>query len=260
MPESRVVIVTGGTSGIGKAIALAFAKIGHKVAINGFGTHQDIDSVLAELTAAGADQVLHVPSDMTKTDEIQKLMESVERKLGACQILVNNAGIQHTARIEDFPADKWDQIISINLSAAFHTMRLALPAMQKNNFGRILNIASVHGLVASVDKSAYVAAKHGIIGLTKVAALENANYNITANCVCPGWVKTPLVEKQVEAIALRENLSMETATEKLLSEKQPSGRFVPLEELAALCVFLSGDNASSITGMSLPVDGGWTAR
>lgn len=258
--EAETALVTGATSGIGKAVALAFAAKGLKVAINGFGSSPDVEAVIKELKSAGAKDAFHVPSDMSKVAEIETLIKSVQEKFGSLDVLVNNAGIQHTDSIEDFPVEKWDQIIAINLSSAFHTMRLALPAMKDRNFGRIINIASVHGLVASVHKAAYVAAKHGIIGLTKVAALECAQLNITANSVCPGWVLTPLVEAQVKAIAQSDDIPYEEATEKLLSEKQPSLRFVPLEQLAELCLFLASPAASSITGASLPIDGGWTAR
>lgn len=258
--EAETALVTGATSGIGKAVAMAFAAKGLKVAINGFGSAPDIEAVIKELKSAGARDALHVPSDMSKVAEIVTLIKGVQEKFGSLDVLVNNAGIQHTDSIEDFPVEKWDQIIAINLSSAFHTMRLALPAMKDRNFGRIINIASVHGLVASVHKAAYVAAKHGIIGLTKVAALGCAQLNITANSVCPGWVLTPLVEAQVKAIAQNDAISYEEATEKLLSEKQPSLRFVPLEQLAELCLFLASPAASSITGASLPIDGGWTAR
>ncbi|CAN5334050.1 3-hydroxybutyrate dehydrogenase [soil metagenome] len=258
--EASTALVTGATSGIGKAIALGFAKNNLAIAINGFGKEEEIAAVLAELKAAGAREAVHIPSDMSKTADIEQLISSTQKRLGSLDVLVNNAGIQYTANVEDFPADKWDQIIAINLSSAFHTTRLALPMMKERNFGRIINIASVHGLVASVQKAAYVAAKHGIIGLTKVVALECAQQNITANSVCPGWVLTPLVEAQVAANAAKDGISYEQAVEKLLLEKQPSLRFVGLEELAALCLFLVSPGASSITGASMPIDGGWTAR
>jgi 3-hydroxybutyrate dehydrogenase len=258
--EPATVLVTGATSGIGKAIALGFAKNHLAIAINGFGKEDEITAVLKELEAAGAKEAIHVPSDMSLAGDIDRLITTTQEKLGSLDVLVNNAGIQHTANIEVFPAEKWDQIIAINLSSAFHTTRLALPMMKERNFGRIINIASVHGLVASVQKAAYVAAKHGIIGLTKVVALECAQQNITANSICPGWVLTPLVEAQVSAIATNDGISRDQAVEKLLSEKQPSLRFVALEELAALCLFLSSSSAASITGASMPIDGGWTAR
>jgi len=260
LQEPATVLVTGATSGIGKAIALGFAKKNLAIAINGFGKDDEIVAVLAELKANGAKEAIHVPSDMSLTADIERLIRTTQEKLGSLDVLINNAGIQYTASVEEFPAEKWDQIIAINLSSAFHTTRLALPMMKERNFGRIINIASVHGLVASVQKAAYVAAKHGIIGLTKVVALECAQQNITANSVCPGWVLTPLVEAQVDAIAAKDGINHDQAVEKLLAEKQPSLRFVALEELAALCLFLGSSSAASITGASMPIDGGWTAR
>lgn len=256
----RTVLVTGATSGIGKAIALKFAAEKYALAINGFGKDEEIEAVLSEVRSAGASKAIHVPSDMSKVEDIEKLINTTQKQLGSLGVLVNNAGIQFTAAVEDFPAEKWDQVIAINLSSAFHSVRLALPMMKERNFGRIINIASVHGLVASVQKAAYVAAKHGIIGLTKVVALECAQQNITANSVCPGWVNTPLVEAQIKANAARDNISHEAAVQNLLSEKQPSLRFVALDELASLCTFLASAQAASITGTSIPIDGGWTAR
>lgn len=197
---------------------------------------------------------------MSRVTEVEHFINTVTDKLGSIDILVNNAGIQYTALVEDFPVERWDQVISINLSAAFHTIRMTLPQMKKNNWGRIINIASVHGLVASAQKAAYVAAKHGIVGLTKVVALECAETGITCNAVCPGWVETPLVEKQVEAISRSEAISLADARHRLISEKQPSNRFVSLDELGALCLYLTSDLAASITGASMPIDGGWTAR
>jgi len=257
--KTKTVLVTGATSGIGRAVAFGFAGEGFAVAINGFGQKGEIATVLSELKERGAAKALHVPSDMSKAGEIENLIATTQRELGSLDVLVNNAGIQHTARIEDFPTEKWDQIIAINLSSAFHTIRLSLPLMKARNFGRIINIASVHGLVGSVQKAAYVAAKHGIVGLTKVVALECAEQNITANSVCPGWVLTPLVEAQLEANAARDQIGSEQAVHNLLLEKQPSLRFVPLDELSKLCLFLASEG-SSINGASLPIDGGWTAR
>jgi len=255
-----VALVTGATSGIGRAIALSFAQNGYKLAINGFAEAKAIEAVLAELKAAGSGQAIHIESDMSKAADVEKLIKETQSRLGGPDVLVNNAGIQHTDNIEDFPPEKWDQILAINLTAAFHTIRLAVPLMKANNFGRIINIASVHGLVASSQKAAYVAAKHGLVGLTKVVALELAETGITCNAICPGWVLTPLVEKQLAAISETHKIDYEGAVHKLVSEKQPSNKFVEQSELGALCLFLASPAARSITGISLPIDGGWTAR
>jgi 3-hydroxybutyrate dehydrogenase len=256
----QVALITGATSGIGKAIAETFAKHGYRLAINGFGEAKAIAEVLTELKAAGSPDAIHIDSDMSKAADIERLIQQTKAGLGSLDVLVNNAGIQHTDNIEDFPPEKWDQVIAINLTASFHTIRLAVPLMKANNFGRIINIASVHGLVASNQKAAYVAAKHGLVGLTKVVALELAQTGITCNAVCPGWVLTPLVEKQVAAISERDKINYEDAVHKLVSEKQPSNRFVEQSELGELCLFLASQSARSITGVSLPIDGGWTAR
>ncbi|MBX9941286.1 MAG: 3-hydroxybutyrate dehydrogenase [Candidatus Obscuribacterales bacterium] len=258
--QAKVAVITGATSGIGKAIAKAMAEKHLCLAINGFGSEAEIAGVIKELKEAGAKDVVHLPTDMSRTTEVEHFIESAIEKFGGVDVLVNNAGIQHTALVEDFPVDRWDQIIAINLSAAFHTIRMSLPKMKAKNWGRIINIASVHGLVASTHKAAYVAAKHGIVGLTKVVALECADTGITCNAVCPGWVETPLVEKQVEAIAAANDITVDEARHRLISEKQPSNRFVSLEELGALCLYLASDLAGSITGSSMPIDGGWTAR
>ncbi|MBS2008677.1 MAG: 3-hydroxybutyrate dehydrogenase [Cyanobacteria bacterium SZAS TMP-1] len=258
--KNTVALITGATSGIGKAIAEVFAKSGYRLAINGFGEAAQIAEVLAHFKSLGASEAIHIESDMSKAADIEKLIKETHEKLGSLDVLINNAGIQHTDNVENFPVEKWDQIIAINLTAAFHTIRLAVPLMKARNFGRIINIASVHGLVASNQKAAYVASKHGLIGLTKVVALELAETGITCNAVCPGWVLTPLVEKQVSAIAEREKIDHAAAVHKLVSEKQPSNQFVELSELGELCLFLAGPAARSITGVSLPIDGGWTAR
>ena len=254
--KGKTALVTGSTSGIGLGIAIGLAKQGVNIMLNGFG---EKDEALAQIKSYGVEVDYH-GADMTKPAEIEELIKQTEKRFGSLDILVNNAGIQHTANIEDFPVDKWDAIIAINLSSAFHTSRHALPGMKKRNWGRIINIASVHGLVASTQKAAYVAAKHGIVGLTKVIALENAHTGITCNAICPGWVLTPLVQKQVDARAEREGVSNEAAKQALVSEKQPSGEFVSLEHLAGLAVFLCGPDASEVRGAAWNMDGAWTAQ
>jgi 3-hydroxybutyrate dehydrogenase len=257
--QPRVAVVTGSTSGIGLAIARALAARGETVVLNGFGEPAAIAALLAELGAGGA-RIEHDPADMSEPDQIARLVREVEARHGRIDILVANAGIQHTARVEDFPPERWDAILAVNLSAAFHLARAALPGMQARGHGRIVNIASVHGLVASVDKSAYVAAKHGLVGLTRVIALENAERGITCNAICPGWVRTPLVEKQIVARAEREGLSMEDAQRVLLAEKEPTLRFTAPEDIAEAVLFLCGPAGANITGTTLALDGGWTAR
>jgi 3-hydroxybutyrate dehydrogenase len=258
--DGKVAVVTGSTSGIGLGIARRLAESGCHVLLNGLGDHAEINRVKTELAESTGRTVLYHSADMTKPGEISELVEFAIAELGAVDILVNNAGIQHTAVVEEFPVEKWDAILAINLSSAFHSMRAALPHMKRKGFGRIVNIASVHGLVASAQKAAYVAAKHGLIGLTKVAALENAETGITVNAICPGWVRTPLVEKQITDLAQRKGVSQEIAAEELLSAKQPSKRFVEVDELGDTVVFLAGKAASNITGTSITVDGGWTAQ
>jgi 3-hydroxybutyrate dehydrogenase len=254
--KGKTALVTGSTSGIGLAIALGLAKQGVNIMLNGFGEKD----VALELVKACGVEVEHHGADMSKPAEIQELIAHTEKRFGALDILVNNAGIQHVAHTEDFPEDKWEAIIAINLSSAFYTSHYALPAMQKRNWGRIINIASVHGLVGSAQKSAYVAAKHGVIGLTKVIAIENAKTGITCNAICPGWVLTPLVQKQVDARAQREGISNEAAKLALVSEKQPSGEFVAPEQLAALAIFLCSPDASEVRGAAWNMDGGWIAH
>ena len=254
--KGKTALVTGSTSGIGLAIAIGLAKQGVKIMVNGFG---EKDAAIAAIKACGFEVDYH-GADMSKPAEIEDLIKQTEKRFGSLDILVNNAGIQHTANVEDFPADKWESIIAINLSAAFYTSHHALPGMKSRNWGRIINIASVHGLVGSIQKAAYVAAKHGIVGLTKVTALENAKTGITCNAICPGWVLTPLVQKQVDARAERDGVSNEVAKKALVSEKQPSGEFVAPEQLAALAVFLCGPDASEVRGVAWNMDGGWTAQ
>ncbi|MBT8633589.1 3-hydroxybutyrate dehydrogenase [Polynucleobacter paneuropaeus] len=254
--KGKTALVTGSTSGIGLAMAIGLAKQGVNIMVNGFG---EKDNAIAQIKACGVEVDYH-GADMSKPAEIADLISQTEKRFGSLDILVNNAGIQHTATVEDFPAAQWDAIIAINLSSAFHTTHYALPGMKKRNWGRIINIASVHGLVGSAQKSAYVAAKHGIVGLTKVVALENAQTGITCNAICPGWVLTPLVQKQVDARAEREKITNEQAKHDLVAEKQPSGNFVTPEQLAALAVFLCSQDASEVRGAAWNMDGGWTAQ
>ena len=252
----KTALVTGSTSGIGLGIAKSLAAQGANIVINGFG---DFAAPQKEIEALGV-KTLYQGADMGKPLEIEALMQAAAAAFGRIDIVVNNAGIQHVASLQDFPADKWDAIIAINLSSAFHTSRLALPAMLAQNWGRIINIASVHGLVGSVQKSAYVAAKHGLIGLTKVTALETATTGVTCNAICPGWVLTPLVQKQVDAKAAALNVSNDEAKKLLLGEKQPSMEFTTPEELGELAVFLCSNAARNVRGAAWQVDGGWTAQ
>ena len=256
MLMGKTALITGSTSGIGLGIAKALAAHGANVVLNGFG---DVDAARAEFRDIDAAIGYH-SADMTKPEQIADLMAYAERSIGAIDILVNNAGIQHVARVEDFPVDKWDAILAINLSSAFHTARLALPGMRARNWGRILNIASTHGLVASAEKSAYVASKHGLIGFTKTLALETATTGITANAICPGWVLTPLVQKQVDARAAKEQVDIEEAKRRLLADKQPSMQFTTPEQLGGLAVFLCSAAADNIRGAAINVDGGWLAQ
>ena len=256
MLKNKTALVTGSTSGIGLGIAKALARQGANIVLNGFG---DVEAAKAEVATLGV-QVLYHGADMSKPADIEDMMASTAKAFGQVDVLVNNAGIQHVSNIEDFPADRWDAIIAINLSSAFHTTRLALPAMKAANWGRIINVASVHGLVASAQKSAYVAAKHGIVGLTKVTALENATTGVTCNAICPGWVLTPLVQKQVDAKAAALGLSNEEATKLLLGEKEPSMQFTTPEELGELAVFFCSPAANNVRGVAWNMDGGWAAQ
>jgi len=258
--KGKVAVVTGSTSGIGLAMAEALAGAGANVVLNGFGDAAAIAASMDRIAAETGATLRHHGADMSKPEEIAAMIAFAEAELGGVDILVNNAGIQHTAPIAEFPPAMWEKIIAINLSSAFYGMQHALPAMRRRGWGRIINTASAHGLVASVNKAAYVAAKHGIIGLTKVAALETAEEPITVNAICPGWVRTPLVEKQIEALAERKGCSIEEAARDLLSEKQPSKSFVTPEQIGGLAVFLCSAAADQITGIALPIDGGWTAQ
>lgn len=256
MLQGKTALVTGSTSGIGLGVALALARQGANVVLNGFG---DADGPKRQVEALGVRAGYHA-ADMSRPDDIAAMMAYAEAEFGGVDVLVNNAGIQHVAKVEDFPVEKWDAIIAINLSSAFHTTRLALPGMRRKNWGRIVNIASAHGLVASAQKSAYVAAKHGIVGFTKATALETATTGVTVNAICPGWVLTPLVQKQIDDRAARDGIPAEQAQVELLGEKQPSLQFVTPEQLGELAVFLCSAAADNVRGVAWNVDGGWLAQ
>jgi 3-hydroxybutyrate dehydrogenase len=260
MLEGKVAIVTGSTSGIGLGIARALAEAGCAIVLNGFGEASTIEQERKTISADFGVKASFSPADLSKPAEIEQMIEAATHELGTVDILVNNAGIQFTAPIETFPADRWDAVLAINLSSNFHAIRAALPQMRQRNWGRIINIASTHGLVASVEKAAYVVAKHGVVGLTKVVALETATTGITCNAICPGWVLTPLVEKQIKDRASREKMSIDQSKAELLAEKQPSHEFATPEQIGALTVFLCSESAAQIRGAALPVDGGWTAQ
>ena len=260
MLKDKSVVITGSTSGIGLGMARAFAAQGANVMLNGLGDAGEIDKARGAIESEFKVKVLYSPADMTKPAEIADMVSGTKRELGSVDVLVNNAGIQHVAPVDEFPTEKWDQIIAINLTAAFHTTRAAVPLMKVSGWGRIINIASAHGLVASPFKSAYIAAKHGIVGLTKTVALETAQQGITCNAICPGWVKTPLVEKQIDAQAQAHDLPRDEVIRKVILERQPTKQFVKIEEVAALAVFLASDAAASITGASMSIDGGWVAH
>ncbi len=256
--KGRNAIVTGSTSGIGHGMALALAKAGANVMINGLGSESEIAQATKDVASAGT-RVLYDSANMLRPNQIVAMIERCEKEFGSVDILVNNAGIQHVAPVEDFPIEKWDAIIAINLTSAFHTTRAAVPGMKKRNWGRIINLASAHSLVASPFKSAYVAAKHGLAGFTKTVALELATTGITVNAISPGFVKTPLVEKQIPDLAKSKGITVEEAAKEIL-QSQPSGRFASIEDIGALAAFLASDAAASITGSNYSIDGGWTAR
>jgi 3-hydroxybutyrate dehydrogenase len=258
--QGKVALVTGSTSGIGLGIARALAAAGAQIVLNGFGEAEAIKALQSDFQHDFGLTAQYMGADMSKPEDIVGMIEMVMSSHDRLDILVNNAGVQHVAPLEEFPPQKWDQIIAINLSSAFHTTRLALPGMRKTGFGRIINVASAHGLVASPFKSAYVAAKHGVIGLTKTTALETAESNITCNAICPGYVWTPLVEQQIEGQSKAHGLPREQVTRDILLAQQPNKRFATVEQIGALAVFLSGEMAASMTGAALPVDGGWTAH
>ncbi|MBD9665096.1 3-hydroxybutyrate dehydrogenase [Variovorax paradoxus] len=256
MLKGKTALVTGSTSGIGLAIAKALAQQGANIVLNGFG---DAETAKAQIEALGVRTEYH-GADMSQPAQIEDMMKFAASRFGRVDILVNNAGIQHVAKVEDFPPERWDAIIAINLTSAFHTTRLAIPAMREANWGRIINVASAHGLVASAQKSAYVAAKHGIVGFTKSVALETATTGITSNAICPGWVLTPLVQKQIDDRAAREGVSATQAQNELLGEKQPSLQFTTVEQLGGLAVFLCSPAADQVRGVAWQMDGGWTAQ
>ena len=258
--EGKVAIVTGSTSGIGLGIARGFAAAGASVVLNGFGKADEIVATVGDLKAAYGVPAMYSAADMSKADSIAEMVAATLEAWKRVDILVNNAGIQHVAPLESFPPEKWDAVIAIDLSSAFHATRLVLPSMRANKWGRIINVASAHGLIASPFKSAYVAAKHGIVGLTKVTALETAEDGITCNAICPGYVWTPLVEAQIEDQAKAHGIAREAVIRDVFLKNQPTRRFATIEEMSALALFLASDGAASITGTAIPVDGGWTAH
>jgi 3-hydroxybutyrate dehydrogenase len=258
--RGKVALVTGSTSGIGLGIARALAADGADIMLNGFGDAVQIEALRSELAATLGVKVAYSGADISKPDQIAAMVADAAKTLGAVDILVNNAGIQFTASVEEFPDDRWDQVIAINLSGVFHGMKAAIPGMKAKGWGRIINIASAHGLVASPQKVAYVAAKHGVVGMSKVAAIELANSGVTVNAICPGWVLTPLVEKQLHDRAARDGKTLEQVTYDLVAEKQPMVKFTTPEQIGGLAVFLCSNAAATITGTPLSIDGGWTAQ
>jgi 3-hydroxybutyrate dehydrogenase len=259
MLQGKTALVTGSTSGIGLGIAQSLARQGCHVVLNGFGDVAAARDAVGAVATGGA-RVGYHGADMSRPADIEAMMAMAASEFGGVDVLVNNAGIQHVARVEDFPPERWDAIIAINLSSAFHTTRLAMPAMRERNWGRVINVASAHGLVASAQKSAYVASKHGVVGFTKAVALETATTGITVNAICPGWVLTPLVQQQIDARAAREGITVEQAQRDLLGEKQPSLQFTTPQQLGELAVFLCSPAADNIRGAAFNVDGGWVAQ
>jgi 3-hydroxybutyrate dehydrogenase len=260
MLKGKIALVTGSTSGIGLATARALAQDGANIMLNGFGDKAEIEKIRVGIEKEFGIRALYSSADMTKPPEIADMIRTTEKEFGALDVLVNNAGIQHVDNIEDFPIDKWDAIIAINLSSSFHTIRTAVPGMKKRKWGRIINISSAHGLVASAQKVGYVSAKHGLLGLTKVVALETANAGVTCNAICPGWVLTPLVQQQIDARAKASGKSVREEEIALLSEKQPMHQFTKPESIGELAVFLCSDAAATITGSAYSIDGGWVAQ
>lgn len=258
--RGRTAIVTGSTSGIGLGIAQSFASVGMNVVLNGFGDRDEIEATVSGLERDFGVKAMYAPADMSRAADITAMIDEAARQLGQVDVLVNNAGIQHVEAIETFPVAKWDAIIAINLSAAFHAIRAVVPGMKSRKWGRIINVASAHALVASPFKSAYVAAKHGVLGLTKMVALETAEHDITVNAICPGYVLTPLVQKQIPETAKARGITEDEVVKNVLLHAQPTRQFVTVEQIGALAVFLSSNAAASITGAALPIEGGWTAQ
>ncbi len=257
--KNKVALITGSTSGIGLEIARSLSNNGYNIVINGFATPEIINNITKELAVKGA-EVLYCDADISKPDEIDSMFSNIYKKFNAIDVLVNNAGVQYVAPIENFPNEKWDQIIAVNLTSSFYTIKNSITKMKEQGWGRIINIASAHGKVASINKAAYVAAKHGLVGLSKVVALETAQHNITSNCICPGFVLTDLVKKQINDIAKTKNITPKEAEFELLAEKHPSLKFIKPEDIANMVVYLCSSAADGITGTEISLDGGWLAR